>query len=203
MILQILLVTSLLGANQDPWPIASPADSAASDTLLATRLSSEEIDDAIAQGLARKEFFGLGAGALAGGLGGAIHAANLPVAESAFGVSMQGPWGRIATAAGLAAKKYQPFTRTDVTPAIAAPLLVLLATPKTPVLSSGRWFAAPEPIYVVVQTLKRKGVEPTTVQPLFVQPFPVTWTNLMGGSKAGQGIRAIFAQSSLPTQDFG
>jgi hypothetical protein len=118
-----------------------------------------------------------------------------------FTVTIQGPYGRIATAAAEAAKNYLPFTPDSVTVDMRLPVIACLATPESPYFSGtyGGLSTAPRATRIVLRRDKR---DPNPIQPLRVKPVPVTWSNAMGGQFHGQGVIPHFAPSDLPQKDF-
>ncbi len=111
-----------------------------------------------------------------------------------FTVVIEGPVGRIMRLALAAKKKYQPFTAADVTDEMLSRTLWLVAEPNKPTFSSGVWHRAANAEHIVLKRKGAKGDNPTDVlQAESMEPYPVSWSNAMGGKWEGQGITAKFS----------
>jgi hypothetical protein len=174
----------------------------ASTPLLAQAqlLSDSDVVRAIQIGSRGREIVAYTSGSARSGFVGSLCRSSVPEGTCAFGVIAQGPFARIASAAAEAKKKYLPFSPESVTTQLRAPLLTITATPTAPKLIGGDWQYAPEAQHIVLQL--RIGDMDSTVQPVKVETFPVTWSNVVGGQFSGQGVIAYFAEESLPKADF-
>jgi len=141
---------------------------------------------------------------------------DMSVTNGGFTVVIQGPIGRIASAAAEAKKMYKSFTAADVDEAMAADIITVAAMPSKPVFGPTHlafvktddgdpaWHHAPLAKHVVIKTRPKKG-EPVVLQPIDdATPVPASWSNAMGGTFTGQGVLARFdvtAFRALPAGD--
>lgn len=154
--------------------------------LAAMPLSDADIDAAIAHGLSRKKLESASCRA-----GSAFM--DFSQYNGGFTVTAQGPLGRIASAAREAKSKYQPFTRADVTDAMRAPDLTIVAYPDRPSATKYGWHYTPAATHLVIRSRKDGPV----LQPTRVTPLPVEWGNALGGVAHGYGVTAVFAMADV------
>jgi len=111
-----------------------------------------------------------------------------------YWMSVRGPYGRIVTAAANAAAKYQSLTAETLPEGAADQVLEVILSPGKPSYSrySG-WTVTPPAKHVIIRA---KGGQP--IQPTSVVPFPVEWSNALGGKFQGQGVIAKFDLTTIP-----
>lgn len=153
----------------------------------AQSLTPMEISSAIAQGMKDKK------------ASASVNVAKGYAQTGVYTVDLDGPFARIVDAAAAAAQKYLPFTTSDVTEEMRAETMLLTAYPPTPVFSFNSWSIAPLAEHVVLQA---KGKSGPIIQPIKLEPFPVSWSNAVGGQFEGQGLSATFDLKSLPPGPF-
>ena len=125
--------------------------------------------------------------------------------NGAFTTYVEGPYGRIMRLAREAKKKYLPFGLDTVSPDMRAGVVTVTATPSGPSIVSGKWHRTAAASHLVLKTKPSKGQEPIVLQPLKFEPFPMEWSNALGGKWQGQGAVATFdfaAVKGLPHQEF-
>jgi hypothetical protein len=113
-------------------------------------------------------------------------------------VSLTGPLNRVANAARLASKKYVPYTPDSVSAEQLSGVVVVTAYPRKPQLMSGSWKQTPPATHLVLRLKESSGV----VQPTSIRTFEESWGNAFGAKFQGQGVRAEFPVSSIPSGDF-
>lgn len=167
--------------------------------------TDSEVANAIAVGTQVKKFRGYSTEEYTGRrrIGMSLGTGVARDGDFGFIVEAQGPLGRIETKAAEAAKKYMRYTIDSVSESDRAPVLLVRATPRAPTVVNGRLESAPPATHIVLLAYDKKGaIIGEAVQPLTTERFPVEWTNLMGGSRQGQGIAATFDMEKLPAGDF-
>lgn len=162
------------------------------------------IQQAVAEGQRGRSPEAYTSGPAAGGAAGAFCRAGAREGACAFSVVALGPLGRVQAASMAAAKRYLPFSIDSVADSLLAPVLEIRVTPEPPLVDRGRIVSsAPEAQHVVLVPVRGKR-EPAgaPIQPLGVTPFPVTWSNLLGGTREGVGVVATFALDAVPAEEF-
>lgn len=114
-------------------------------------------------------------------------------------IIVTGPFGRIATAAAEASRRYASFTSDNVTPDLSANTLtveVMSGEPRryqAPAMG-WQWQFAEEPTHVVVRFADGRAVQPTATEPM-----TRTWPNRNSGEELrASGIRASFDLNAIP-----
>ena len=119
-----------------------------------------------------------------------------------FSLVVQGPFGRVVSAAAASARDHKPFAIDNVTQEMRAPLLIIEATPLQ-YESLGDSLQVITPATLILRRLRQDNPGVTTsVQPIRVKTFPVSQNNSMGGRLRGQGVTAYFSLASVPADDF-
>lgn len=142
-------------------------------------LSPEQVSAALAEGTRTKRSPSI----VMGGL------------RARYGMTVRGPYARVADAAAEAARKYLPFTTEDVTAEMTALTVELTVLPRAPRYSKYEGMSVHPPVEHVVIRHKPTG---TIIQPRSVRPVPLEWSNAVGGQFQGQGMIGVFDLADLP-----
>jgi hypothetical protein len=121
--------------------------------------------------------------------------------ECGFQIVLQGPHGRVVTAASARAGQYLPYSADSVTVEMRSPVLTVQATPTAPEFE-GSWRQSPPVQRIVLQARAPRGETGAVVQPLAVRTYPMQWTNALGAVFQGQGAIASFDMNQVPAGDF-
>jgi hypothetical protein len=168
-----------------------------------TSPTAEDVAAAVREGARSKSPLRFQSGAEAPGAAGMICRSAAREGVCAFTVELQGPLGRVHSAAADAAKAYRSVDAANVPDSLLRPMLVVRATPAPPVLSGRMELRAPTPSHAVLLPIGKRGApESEAVQPVAVATFPVSWSNLVGGRREGTGLVAEFPTSAVPAGDF-
>jgi hypothetical protein len=124
--------------------------------------------------------------------------------ECGYQIALQGPLGRVITAASTHAGLYLPFTLDSVTAEMRRPVVTVWVAPIAPEFVSGEWRQSPPVQRIVLQVKPARGSEAPgqVIQPGQVQALPMQWTNALGGVFSGQGAVATFDATQIPTTEF-
>lgn len=177
-------------------------------TLPATRAAAQapteaQLEAAIAAGIREKRTVSLRLGAEQGGAMTFVCNGADRTSVCGYTIELQGPIGRVQSAASDAAKQYRPFTLAAVSDSLRAPVLIIRATPAPPRLDRSREYRAAAATHIVlIPLVGREARESAAVQPSVASTFPVIWSNLAGGERSGQGVVATFPLALVPTSDF-
>lgn len=117
-----------------------------------------------------------------------------------YDVSLTGPLNRVANAARAASQKYLPYTADSVPPTLVKSVVIITAYPRKPQLMSGSWKQTPPATHLVLRP--KEAAKGSVIQPSSVTTFEETWGNAYGAKFQGQGVRAEFPISSVPSTDF-
>lgn len=115
-----------------------------------------------------------------------------------YEIVIVGPLGRIARAAQLAERELKPFTRTDVTDDMLAPMVRISVWPDKP--TDMRY--VPPPVSNIV--IMPKGVTDVSkaIQPIKKESVPQEWGNALGAKVASEAMIADFNLDDLPAGEF-
>lgn len=175
----------------------APAAPVPATDSTAPALSEAEIADAIAWGTREKKPYAYRGGASGGGLGGMLARAS----ELVPMLVVMGPYGRVATEAAAAARRYQGFDRARVSASALEPVVYVYVEPPAPARNEPTRDAQVRQIeHVVLIPIKPKGAP--AVQPLRTESAPMRWQNAFGATFAGTGMTAVFARSAIPQETF-
>jgi hypothetical protein len=172
---------------------AAVGDSVRTDSLA---LTAAEIDEAIAWGARERKAFAYLYGPIAGGMAGSLFRAS-GISPS---VIAMGPFGRVATEAAIAKRRYLQYDRSSVTPETRLPILIVRAEPPPP--SADRSMRSHQPLKIEHIVLQSRTKGSPAVQPLWAREEPFQWQNGFGATFSGTGVSAGFALSDIPSDDF-
>jgi hypothetical protein len=195
-----LIFAAALAVLRAPALLAQAPDTTAA-------LGDAEVQEAIRYGQAhRNTVVGLTLGAYSTGFmngrcpPGPILATR---AECQYGILVQSPFARIATAAAAAAGRYRPFPADSVNAEMRSRLISVTITPIAPYLGETQWVVIPSADHVVLQGYAQRRADPNDViQPLRVDKVPVRWSNGQGGNFDGFTAVAWFPETVIPNADF-
>ena len=172
---------------------AAAGDSARTDSLA---LTAAEIDEAIAWGTRERKPFAYLYGPIAGGMAGALFRAS----GLSPSIIAMGPFGRVATEAATAKRRYMAYDQTSVSREARLPVLLVRAEPPTPAADRSMRSHQPLKIEHIVLQSRTKGA--AAVQPLWAREEPLQWQNGFGATFSGTGVSAAFALTDVPPDDF-
>jgi len=149
-------------------------------------LSSMDIDQAIQAGKTAKGSIGASCTAKVGfmDMSGSL--------DGPFDTSALGPLNRISQAARDAERAHRPFTAADVSDQLKAPALLVIATPRKPLLISGTLHRTARAATIEIQSRPPKGEPPLLLAPAAFELQPARWLSPMGLELIGGGIIARF-----------
>ena len=157
-------------------------------------LDSAGIQEAMATGRQTKKGYGFGSSAWS------AHGLMPSRYDSNYMIYVQGPFGRVATAAAKNARNYQPFTADSVRPEMTAGVLTVLAYPDILVPGGGSEISV-SPERVVLQSVTAAG-DTVTTQPARMDTVSADYANLFGAKITRSGLVAEFDLRTLPAPPF-
>ena len=111
-----------------------------------------------------------------------------------FGVCVQGPEQRIASAALTAHQAHRAVHPTGISAEMRAPTWMIFALPHAPALVAGRFVRASADKL----QLRREGSLDVPIDPIVSVHTTYAWDNPVGTKLTAQGVTATFDPSKLP-----